>query len=251
MADYVRRVSNIEYDDTRTEYNGINLYLPVNTTTFPLLIFIPDMVFAPGCKEDYDALGREIAGAGIACAVMDVRPFGDTPYHRVVEDGADSVAYLLKGLSTLGHVTGVFLGGHGSGAAVAMHLSFDRDRLMSRGVDPTHLAGYLFAGGLCSTHRVLLEDKGIAPGVFTCDIDAPMFHLPTAGPPILIMAGGKDEEGVEEESALLAYLLRRKGYDGKVIYHAFPRFNHRGYLVKEAGSRSPFTSLIVSFIGGM
>lgn len=229
----------------------MNLYLPVDTTTFPLLIFIPDMVFDPCRKEDYDALGREIAGAGIACAIADIRPFGETTYNRVIEDAQECVVYVLKGLSTLGHVTGVFLGGHGSGASVAMHMAFNKDRLMGCGVDPDHMAGYIFAGGLCSTHMSLIEGKGGDPHDFSCDIDSPMYHLPSSGPPILIMTGGKDQQGVEEESALLAYLLRRKEYDGKVIYHTFPRFDHRGYMVKEKGSRSPFTSLTVSFIGGM
>lgn len=248
MADYVRRISQVEYEERPDGGGTLNLYLPMDRDSFPLLIFFSDCIFSGSVKEDLDGLGRELAGKGVAAAIADVRSLDRVTPHTALEDAASAVIYLLRSLNTLGEVTGVFVGGHGSGAWAAMMLAFDKNRLMCRGADPDHLAGFVFAGGVCSTPAPILAEQGMDPARFTADQYAPMSHLPHSGPPILIVAGTEEPGGAAQESWLLEELLRRAGYENKVICRLLSGMVAADYLKRTAGGDSVFASLVVPFI---
>lgn len=133
----------------------LDLYLPASQPGAqpPLFVYIHGGAWVSGDKAQYAAVGRALAGSGIAVAVINYRLSGDGkpvvvhPAH--VRDAAAAVAFVRAGALRYGYDPGrVFVGGHSAGGFISAHLAFDPSHLQSVGEKPDAIRGFLGLEGI-------------------------------------------------------------------------------------------------------
>lgn len=206
---------DIPYTNTRTRRGAYDLYVP-DSGTGPLVIFFYGGGLVQGEKADLEGLGREMTDEGFLMAAPDYRYYPEVTYPAFIEDAAEAVADITAHISERASVSGTFIGGCSAGAYLSMMLCFDKKYLGAYGLDPDGFDGFLFISGQPTAHYEVLTRRGFDPRQIVVDESAPLYHVRSSGPPLLICT---DTEWVnrKEQNALLEGTLRHYGYTSPVV----------------------------------
>ena len=232
--------------DTRCRYD---LYLPDGTDTCPLIIYFYGGSLKKGAKEG-NRLARAAVEAGYAVAVPDYRLIPEVSYPAFIEDAADAVCAVMRGMEQYtDRVSRIFVGGHSAGAYLSMMLAFDRHYLDVRGIDRSKIAGWLFISGQPTTHFSVLESRGMDKRAVIIDDTAALWYVRSdVGEPALIVTCDADLACRREQNYLLLATLKRFGYTSLLRFADIQNCSHGGLVKPDENGKVPVMPHIIDFI---
>ena len=173
-------------------------------------------------------LPRELENKGVAVAAAGYRLSPDVQAPAYIEDAAEAVAWTFKNIARYGGATNrIFLSGHSAGGYLAAMLTLDKRWLAKHGIDANLIAGVIPFSGQAITHFTVRKERGIDSKQPIIDDLAPLYHVRSNAPPILLITGDREMEllGRYEENAYLWRMLKETGHPD-VRLHELQGYNH-------------------------
>lgn len=192
-----------------------------------------------GSKEDSAAFACELSNCGISTVVPDYHMCPGQQYPDFIETAADAVRTAAKYAGK----RKLFVGGHSSGAYVAMMLCFGGY------LKDINISGWVFASGQTTTHNGILAQRGIDSKRIVVDDASPLYNITGKYAPILITVGEKDSFPCRvEQNVLLASVLKSVNKKAIAELHVLEGETHGSYIEGKEGKLSVFCELITQFI---
>ncbi|MDB5458913.1 MAG: esterase/lipase/thioesterase family protein [Caulobacteraceae bacterium] len=179
-------------------------------------------------------IGAGLASRGFVAVIPDGGLDADAGHERALGNLAAAAAWArVNAAGYGGDPSRVFLMGHASGAYLVAMLCLEARWLGAHGVQLGDLRG---AVGISGLYEVLSLNEGRATAVFgpraRWAAAEPVFHAHPLAPPMLLVAGQRDEVDPETTSRL-ACALRTVG--GQVAEIRYPKLCDRGGLRRLTG----------------
>ena len=260
MAYEIRIGKDIPYREggkpSGADSQTLDLYLPVGAENCPVLVFFHGGGFLHyyWTKENYIEYCTELAKEGIAVAAPNYRlypefegfpqapdpTFCDDPdgiFRGFLDDSACAMAWVRDHLADhVPHNGKMFLGGHSAGAWLSMMILFDESVLMPYDMDPSQLAGCIFASGQPTSHFSVLFARGRDPRLTLIDDAAPMYYLKSLPVPQLVTLAEADLTNRDLQTQLYLASLKTIGYEGDVQFIEYKGYNHDNYVCPDANA---------------
>lgn len=201
----------------------LDVYYPKKTKHFSTVVWF----HGGGLKNGRKAVPEGLQEKGIAVVAVNYRLHPKVKSPAYVEDAAAAVAWTMKNIETYGgSAKRVFVSGHSAGGYLTSMVGLDKRWLAVHDVDADDLAGLIPYSGHTITHFTVRAERGIDGKQPIVDDMAPLFHVRSDCPPILLITGDRDREmlGRYEENAYMwrmmqvvkhpnAELFELEGYD--------------------------------------
>ena len=227
----------------RTEYSDerctLDLYRPTNRDGFATVVWFHGGGLKANSKSVPDALKEQ--GFAVVAANYRLHPKVRSPTY--VEDAAAAVAWTVKNIASYGgDPDKVFVAGHSAGGYLTSMIGLDKSYLQAHAVDADRLAGLIPYSGHTITHFTVRSERGIDGKQPIVDKMAPLFHVRSTAPPILLITGDRELEmlGRYEENAYFWRMLKVAGQDD-VHLRELQGFNH-------GGMAKPAHHLLIEFV---
>lgn len=233
-------ISNIKYhqdalnnsDPYISERCNLDIYYPKNTTSFATIVWFHGGGLTGGQKEIPEALKQK----GVAVVGVNYRLYPKVKAPIYIEDAAAAVAWVFKNIESYGgDPNAIFISGHSAGGYLASMIGLDKKYLEKHGVDANQIAGLIPFSGHTITHFTVREERGIAGTQPIVDDLAPLYHVRSDAPPLLLITGDREKEllGRYEENAYMMRMMKvaghrdtrimeMDGYGHGMTYPAFP-----------------------------
>ncbi|SEA04591.1 Acetyl esterase/lipase [Porphyromonadaceae bacterium NLAE-zl-C104] len=210
----------------------LDIYYPVNKKDFTTVVWFHGGGLTGGNKELPEALkNKDLCIVGINYRLA---PGVKAPAY--IEDAAAAVAWVFKNIGRYGGDSSrIFVSGHSAGGYLSMMIGLDKQYLAVHGIDADSIAGLIPFSGQAITHFTIRKENDIDDKQPVIDKYAPLFHVRSDAPPMLLITGDRELEmlGRYEENAYLARmmkvaghqdtrLLELQGYGHDMAYPAFP-----------------------------
>jgi acetyl esterase/lipase len=202
----------------------------------PVVVFLYGGSWQSGSKALYRFVGLSLASRGFITVVPDYRVYPEVRYPDFLRDNALAVAFAKQHAADWGgDPARLFVVGHSAGAYDAVMLALDRRWLGEVGLDPTRditgvagLAGpYDFLPLRDETLKVIFGPEHQRPET------QPINHVDGGAPPLLLLAGDRDETVDPRNSTRLAAAIRARG--GTVSVRICPGLGHVSILTSLSG----------------
>lgn len=195
-----------------------DLYVPPDLTPeAPLLIFFYGGAWTFGDKDLYQALGQTFAKENMVVAIPNYRLYPDVTFPHFVEDGAKSVAAILKEVEAkFGKTHPLFLMGHSAGAHIATLLALDAHYLKNEGIDTAQIKGAI---GLSGPYDFLPLHEKVYKLIFPENVreaGQPIRFARADAPPLLLLTGLDDNVVKPRNTTSLADAVKAKGGTAEV-----------------------------------
>ncbi|QCR22299.1 alpha/beta hydrolase [Pontibacter sp. SGAir0037] len=231
----VRYYSNaINQSDTYiNERCALDFYFPKNRKGFATIVWFHGGGLTGGSKE----IPASLKGQGVAVVAVNYRLYPKAKSPAYIQDAAAAVSWVFKNIESFGGDPSlVFVSGHSAGGYLASMIGLDKSWLKQHNIDADRIAGLIPFSGHTITHMTVREEQGIPDTQPTVDKLAPLYHVRSDAPPLLLITGDRELEmlGRYEENAYMmrmmkiaghkeTVLLELDGYDhGGMAYPAFP-----------------------------
>ena len=146
------------------------------------------------------------------------------------------MAWVFKNIESYGgDPSAIFISGHSAGGYLASMIGLDKKYLEKHGVDANQIAGLIPFSGHTITHFTIREERGINGTQPIVDDLAPLYHVRSDAPPLLLITGDREKEllGRYEENAYMMRMMKvaghkdtrimeMDGYGHGMTYPAFP-----------------------------
>lgn len=238
-------VENVSYrsGDKLTEYMRerclLDVYYPAESKDFPTVVWF----HGGGLKSGNRSVPRQLQEQGIAVVAVNYRLHPAVKSPAYIEDAAAAVAWTVKNIAKYGgSAKRVFVSGHSAGGYLTSMIGLDKRWLAAHDVDADKLAGLIPYSGHTITHFTVRAERGIDGKQPVVDDLAPLFHVRSDCPPILLITGDRDMEllGRYEENAYMWRMLQ-------VVKHpAAELFELEGY--NHGQMAGPAHPLLLTFI---
>lgn len=210
----------------------IDIYYPKNTSSFATIVWFHGGGLSGGEKEIPEALKQK----GIAIVGVNYRLYPKVKAPIYIEDAAAAVAWVFKNIESYGgDSNSIFVSGHSAGGYLASMVGLDKKYLNRHDVDANQIAGLIPFSGHTITHFTVREERGISGTQPIVDDLAPLYHVRSDAPPLLLITGDREKEllGRYEENAYMMRMMRvaghkdthimeMDGYGHGMTYPAFP-----------------------------
>ena len=221
-----------ESDDYIKERCILDLYYPKEIDSFATIVWFHGGGLKAGEKEIPSALMEK----GYAVIGVNYRLYPKVKAPVYIEDAAAAVAWVFKNIEDYGgNPDAVFISGHSAGGYLASMVGLDKSYLLKLQVDANQIAGLIPFSGHAITHFTVREERGIEGNQPIIDQYAPLYHVRSDAPPLLLITGDRELEllGRYEENAYMmrmmkvsrhqdTRLLELQGYTHGMAYPAFP-----------------------------
>ena len=203
-------------EDSRSpRRNSLDLYMPTHVDKPPLVMFVHGGTWIAGSSEQHSFVGKTLAKAGMAGAVINYRLFPFARWPSFAEDGAAALAWLLDNADRFGFdASRVFLMGHSAGGHIAAAVSYDARWLQAHGYTPDHISGFI---GLSGVYDLRPRDRRLSRIFGTTArmrTDAsPLVFADKNGPPDLIFYAENDIQRLDASARAMASRLQDLGVD--------------------------------------
>jgi acetyl esterase/lipase len=206
--------------DQRQRYD---VYRPVASGTYPLLVFVYGGGWQSGDKAHYEFAARAFAARGYVVAVTDYRLVPQIAYPAFVEDVALAIAHAQHTGAQFGaNVSRTYLVGHSAGAYNIAQAVLQRDFLVAAGVDEKAIKAVATLAGpfdfLPLDVKYSREAFGHLPET------QPVNHARADAPPFLILHGDADDTVFLRSPRALEKALKAAGAD--VTVKIYPGISH-------------------------
>ena len=193
----------------------------------PVVVFVYGGSWSSGTRDGYQFVGRALAAQGFVVAIPDYRLVPQVRFPGFVEDAAAAVRWAETNAARYGgDGSRVVLMGHSAGAHIAALLALDEQWL---GPDRSAVKGFV---GLAGPYDFLPLDPGAARNALgdwpRPEETQPIAFAGAGDPPVLLLAGAKDDTVRPRNSTALGERLRAAGVDTTVTI--YPGVGHIGIV---------------------
>ncbi|NME71975.1 alpha/beta hydrolase [Flammeovirga aprica] len=227
------------YSDTERKQDAylnercvLDIYYPKNKKDFSTIVWFHGGGLKAGEKEIPEALkNNDVAVIGV-----NYRLYPNVKAPIYIEDAAAAVAWAFQNIQKYGgNPEKIFISGHSAGGYLASMVGLDKKYLEKHGIDANQIAGLIPFSGHTITHFTVREERGIKGEQPVIDELAPLYHVRSDAPPLLMITGDRELEllGRYEENAYMyrmmkvvghkeTQLMELDGYDHGMVYPALP-----------------------------
>ena len=167
---------------------------------------------------------------GVAVVAVNYRLYPKIKAPVYIEDAAAAVSWVFKNIGNYGGDPSlIFVSGHSAGGYLTSMIGLDKSWLKPHNIDANRIAGLIPFSGHAITHLTVRKEQGIAETTPTIDSLAPLFHVRSDAPPLLLITGDRNKEmlGRYEENAYLMRMMKIVGHKETVLYE-LDGFDHNG-----------------------
>lgn len=229
---------NYHHDSVFTPNNYIkercvlDLYYPKNSSSFATIVWFHGGGLSGGEKEIPEALKEK----GVAVVGVNYRLYPKVKAPEYIEDAAAAVAWVFKNIESYGGDPNlIFISGHSAGGYLTSMVGLDKRYLARHMIDANKIAGLIPFSGHTITHFTVRKERGIKGTQPIVDELAPLYHVRSDAPPMLLITGDREKEmlGRYEENAYMMRMMKvaghtetsimeLDGYGHGMTYPAFP-----------------------------
>ena len=152
---------------------------------------------------------------GVGIVAVNYRLYPRIKAPTYIEDAATAVAWVMKNINDFGgDSTLIFLSGHSAGGYLASMVGIDKRWLQANNIDANNLAGLIPFSGHTITHFTVRKEYGIPGEQPLIDDLAPLYHVRSDAPPLLLITGDRELEmlGRYEENAYMMRMMKVVGH---------------------------------------
>ncbi|MDI1256016.1 MAG: alpha/beta hydrolase [Flavobacterium sp.] len=195
----------------------LDLYYPKNQKNFATIVWFHGGGLTEGQKEIPEALMKK----GIAVIGVNYRLSPKVKSPAFIEDAAAAVAWTFKNIKDFGGSSElIFLSGHSAGGYLVAMIGLDKKWLKADGIDANNIAGIIPLSCQAITHFTIRKENGIPDTQPVIDDLAPLSHVRSDAPPLLLITGDREMEmlGRYEENAYLMRMMKVVGHKHTKLY---------------------------------
>lgn len=225
-----RTVENIAYrapsgDSYVDSLCRLDVYYPTDQQGFPTVVWFHGGGLTGGRRD----IPKALRDKGFAVVGVDYRLVPRVKVADCVEDAAAAAAWVVKNIASYGGDPNlIFIAGHSAGGYLTYMIGLDKHRMAPYGIDPdTAFAALIPYSGQVVTHFARRRELGLPDTQPFIDDMAPLNHVRSDCPPILILSGDREQEmsGRYEENAYFWRMMQVVGHPDVQI-REFDGFNH-------------------------
>lgn len=227
---WAKTVTNLPYRDTTDAYCQercvLDVYYPDSAEQAPVVIWFHGGGLVGGNKFIPDSLKN----SGLVVVAANYRFMSRVPIEECIRDAAAVVAWVFEHANEYhGDTHKIIVAGHSAGGYLTSMIGLDKRWLKPYGIDPDSLWCLAPYSGQAVTHFEYRRRQGISELQPTLDDLAPLYHLRSGIPPMLIISGDREQElfGRYEEQAYFWRMLRLNGNDQTELYE-LRNYDHGG-----------------------
>lgn len=198
----------------------LDIYVPAKPNKAnSVIVFFHGGAWKVGNKRDFAPLALALNSLGHTVVVANYRLYPDVSYPTFMQDGAKAVSWVIDNIKGYGgDPSHLYLAGHSAGAFIAVMLGFNDSYLREAGKSPSQIKGIL---SLSCPYDLRPENDPLITDIFTKAPRTELFATAYAGPgkpPLLIVAGGDDEEFVRSAHLMTKKMQKTGGAVEEIIY---------------------------------
>jgi acetyl esterase/lipase len=202
----------------------LDIYYPAQVKKFATVVWFHGGGLTSGEKEIPAALkDREFA-----VVAVNYRLYPKVRCPKYIEDAAAAIAWVFGNIEQYGgDPDRIFVAGHSAGAYLTMMTGLDKQWLQRYSLDADRIAGLIPLSGNAITHMAVREERGIRNTQPLVDAFAPLYHVRSGAPPMLLMTGDRELEmiGRYDENAYLQRMMKIVGHENTLLYE-FDGYGH-------------------------
>ena len=222
-------IQDIQYqsdlnDSYLVERSKLDIYYPKNVEKFPTVIFFHGGGLRAGNKN----IPQFFKEKNIAVVAPNYRLSPKVKAPKYIEDAAASVAWVFNNIEKYGGDKNlIFVSGNSAGGYLTSLIGLDKKYLAKHNIDANDIAGLIPVTGHAITHFTVRDEMGIDALKPIIDDFAPLYHVRSDAPPILLLTGNRELEllGRYEENAYLMRMLKLSGHK-EVEHLEFDGYGH-------------------------
>ena len=195
----------------------LDVYYPKDSKGFATVVWFHGGGLTSGNKEIPEALKNK--GIGVVGVNYRLYPKVSSPYF--ISDAAAAVAWVFENIDRYGGDSSlIFVSGHSAGGYLASMVGMDKSWLGYHNIDANDLAGIIPFSGHTITHFTIREERGIDGIQPIIDSLAPLYHVRSDAPPLLLITGDRELEllGRYEENAYMMRMMKVAGHKETKIF---------------------------------
>lgn len=229
-------------DEALSEYARqkcqLDLYVP-DGKDFPTVIWF----HGGGLSKGERSIPAALREKGFAIVGVGYRLSPEVKAPVYIEDAAAAVAWTFQNIEKYGgSANKIFVSGHSAGGYLTMMVGLDKRWLQKHSIDANQIAGLIPFSGQTITHFTIRGERGISDKQPVIDEMAPLFHVRSDAPPMLLISGDREQEllGRYEENAYLWRMMKVAGHTQTELLEL------QGY--DHGGMAEPGFPLLVKFV---
>ena len=237
-----RDISYTEGDAADEPKHKLDLFLPRNKTSFPVMMFVHGGSWRTGDRSLYRALGNYFARAGIGVAIPSYRLMPNHAHPAQIEDVAAAFAWMHDNVASYGgDVRRLYVSGHSAGGHLVALLALDPVFLAKYGISTSAIRGVVTMSGVYDVRNmpefVDAADRAQA---------SPLTYVHSNAPPFLISYCQWDYLGLPRQAAGFSAALKKAFVDTRMLY--IPGETHVSEIVSAVTENAPLARAILSFV---
>jgi len=198
-------------DDYLNQRAVLDVCCPNSEHLLPTIVWFHGGGLTSGKKIIPSALKKQ----GVCIVAPNYRLFPKVKSPVYIEDAAAAVAWTFNNIKNYGgNMSQIFLSGHSAGGYLASIVGLDKKWLSAHNIDANTLAGLIPFSGHTITHFTVRKEMGIAGTRPIIDKLAPLYHVRSDAPPLLLITGDREKEmlGRYEENAYMMRMMKVVGH---------------------------------------
>ncbi len=206
----------------------LDVYYPIGESDqpFPTVVWFHGGGLKAGQKSVPQALQRQ----RMIVVAVNYRLHPKVKAPAYIEDAAAAVAWTFQHIDKYGGADDlIFISGHSAGGYLTSMLGLDKRWLATHQIDANRIAGLIPFSGHAITHFTIRAERGIAGTQPILDDLAPLYHVRSDAPPLILITGDRELEmlGRYEENAYLWRMMKVAGHRNTELYE-LDGFDHGG-----------------------
>jgi acetyl esterase/lipase len=181
-VDIRRDIAYTDGDPADAAKHKLDLYLPKDKKSFPVLMFVHGGSWKSGDKSLYTALGNRFAKLGIGVAIPSYRLMPKHPHPAQIEDTAAAFAWVYKNIAQYGgNPQRIYIAGHSAGGHLVALLALDGAYLGKYDIPLSAIRGVAAISGVYDVSKI--DAFAAADGE---ENPSPIAHVHPKAPPFLV-----------------------------------------------------------------
>ena len=206
----------------------LDIYYPRNVEGFATIVWFHGGGLTSWQKEIPEALRQN----DVAVVGVNYRLHPKVISPKYIEDAAAAVSWVFKNIEDFGgDASLIFISGHSAGGYLTSMIGLDKSYLNAHDIDANRIAGLIPFSGHAITHFTVRKERGIPGTQPIIDHLAPLYHVRSDAPPLLLITGDRELEllGRYEENAYLMRMMRVVGHEETILYE-LDGYDHGGMV---------------------
>jgi len=213
-----------EWNDYIEERCRLDIYYPIDKPDFATVVWF----HGGGLKAGNRFIPEQLKNQNIAVVSVNYRLYPKVKCPVYIEDAAAAVSWVFKNIKQYGGDPDlIFISGHSAGGYLTSMIGLDKRWLAVHNIDANRIAGLIPYSGHTITHFTVREERGIPGERPIVDELAPLFHIGSDAPPLVLITGDRNLEllGRYEENAYMMRMMKVVDHKSTYLYE-IQGYNH-------------------------